>query len=457
MLKVVADPVLRIDPALLQVRGLGECRFTSPLTRYVEGRRTNEHYVSEHDRVLVDDTAAMARSRGCSIDGLPTFEPGGPRARVFFEPGTVRAGIVTCGGLCPGLNDVIRGLVRELVTHYSVREIVGFRHGFEGLVPAKGHLPVSLTPESVEGINEQGGTVLGTSRGNQDAEVMVDRLVELGLDMLFVVGGDGSMKGAEKISREIRRRGLPLAVVVVPKTIDNDIPWIGQSFGFQTAFTVAARSVRAARVEAQASPNGVGLVKLMGRHSGFIACYAALASHAADFVVIPEVDVALDGPTGLLASITRRVERHGSAVVVVAEGAGQEWLRSGGHGGAGTDASGNARLADVGLFLKDAITTHFAGAGLELNLKYLDPSYAIRSVPAEPADSVYCIRLAQTAVHAAMAGRTDLMVGRRHNRFIHVPFAAVTARNLVATDGDLWLAVLESTEQPFAPADAVPV
>ncbi len=441
----MADPVLSVDPGVLSVQSLGECRHASPLTRYVEGRRTNEHYVNESDRVLVDDTVAMVLSRGCGIEDLPTFEPGGPRARVFFEPGTVRAGVVTCGGLCPGLNDVISGLVRELYLHYGAREVVGFRHGFEGLVTSLGHPVVPLTLESVVGINQQGGTILGTSRGSQDAAAMVDRLVEVGLDMLFVIGGDGSMKGAAKISAECRRRGLPIAVVVVPKTIDNDIQWIGQSFGFQTAFTVAARSVRAAQVEAQASPNGVGLVRLMGRHSGFIACYAALASHAADFVLIPEADFDLEGEAGLLASLTNRVKERGSAVVVVAEGAGQDLLAA----SAGTDASGNTKLGDIGFHLRDVITEHFANLGLPLNLKYLDPSYSIRSVPADAHDSVYCIRLAQTAVHAAMAGRTDMMVGRRHNRFIHVPFAAVTDRNLVATDGDLWLAVMESTAQPF--------
>lgn len=429
----------------LQVSHLGECRFVSPLGKYIAGRHTNEHYVDEDDRVLLDDTVELVRGRGLDLDALPTFEPGGPRRRLFFEPGATRAAIVTCGGLCPGLNDVIRGLVLELHHHYGVDDVVGFRHGFAGLVPGVGHDPVPLTADSVASINEKGGTILGTSRGAQDPEVMADRLVELGIDILFVVGGDGSMRGAAALADVLLARELPIAVIGIPKTIDNDIPLIGQSFGFQTAYTVAAQAIQAAGVEASAAVGGVGLVRVMGRHSGFIACYAALAVHQADYVLVPEVPFTLDGPTGLLACVHRTVVERGSAVVVVAEGAGQELLSS----AAGADASGNAALADVGVFLRKAITEHFAAVGTELTLKYLDPGYSIRSVPAHAQDSVYCVRLAQAAVHAGMAGRTKMVVGRRHNRFIHVPIEqAVSYRNQVAPDGDLWLAVLESTAQP---------
>ena len=274
---------------------------------------------------------------------------------------------------------------------------------------------------------------------------MVDRLVELGIDILFVIGGDGSIRGASKIAAVARGRGLDLSVIGIPKTIDNDIPFIGQSFGFQTAFTVAAQSIAAAQVEAQSAVNGVGLVQLMGRHAGFIACYAALANHHADFVLIPEVPFALDGESGFLAALQRRVAERGSAVVVVAEGAGQDLMAD----RAGTDASGNRKLGDIGRYLEAAIVGHYRALGRELTLKYLKPSYSIRSVPAKAFDSVYCVRLAQAAAHAGMAGRTDMVVGRRHNRFVHVPIDIVVShRNEVAPDGDLWLSVLESTAQP---------
>jgi len=431
----------------LQVRQLGECRHESALAKYVGGRRTNDHYVEESDRVLFDDSIQLLEAHGLPLDRVPTLEPGGPRRKDFFAPGATRAAIVTCGGLCPGLNDVIRGLVMELKTHYGVSDVVGFRNGFAGLVPALGHDPIELTADRVAKINMHGGTILGTSRGAQDSEVMVDRLVELGIDILFVIGGDGSIRGAGQLAAVARDRGLPIGIIGIPKTIDNDIPFIGQSFGFQTAFTVAAQSIAAAQVEAQSAINGVGLVKLMGRHAGFIACYAALANHHADFVLIPEVPFALDGESGFLAALERRVAGRGSAVVVVAEGVGQELMSD---EQTGTDASGNRKLDDIGRFLEAAIVEQYSSINRELTLKYLKPGYSIRSVPAKAHDSVYCVRLAQAAAHAGMAGRTDMVVGRRHNRFVHVPIDIVVShRNEVAPDGDLWLSVMESTAQPL--------
>jgi 6-phosphofructokinase 1 len=433
----------------LMVASLGQPRFDSPLADYIADRRTNEHYVDEDDRVIFHDTVFQLNDLATRPDQLPSFEPGGPRRRIFFPPGNTRVGIVTCGGLCPGLNNVIRALVMELVKHYGIDQITGFRNGFAGMIGDATLPPVALTPALVHDINGQGGTILGTSRGAQDPQRMVDQLLAHQIDILFVIGGDGSMRGAARIAGALRERELPVGVIGIPKTIDNDIPFIGQSFGFVTAFSEAVKSISAAMIEARAGIGGVGLVKLMGRHSGFIACYAALANHEADFVLIPEVPFALEGPSGFLAALHRRVTEHGGAVVVVAEGAGQQILDDSGA----TDDSGNARLGDIGLHLKSTITEYFAARQSPLTLKYIDPSYMIRSVPADPHDAVYCVRLAQAAVHAGMAGRTDMVVGRRHNRFIHVPIAHVVSEtNQVATDGDLWLSVLETTAQPMVMA-----
>lgn len=363
----------------LQVSRLGEGRGDSPLAGFIGERRTNEHYVSEEDRVLYHDTLSELSGLDGAAAQWPSFEPGGPRRRVFFEPGHTTVGILTCGGLCPGQNDVIRGLVMELSQHYGIAGATGFRNGYLGLTPA-GPPPMTLTPESVNHINQHGGTVLGTSRGSQDPGVMVDRLVELGIDVLFVIGGDGSMRGASALVREVTRRGLQIGIIGVPKTIDNDIPFIGQSFGFVTAFSRAAQAISVGMVEARSAVGGVGLVKLMGRHSGFIACYAALANHDADVVLIPEVPFSLDGANGLLAYLHQRVTERGSAVVVVAEGAGQGLQ----EGTDDTDESGNARFTDVGAHLRAAITAHFAAMGSPLTLKYIEPSYSIRSVRAEP-------------------------------------------------------------------------
>jgi 6-phosphofructokinase 1 len=432
----------------LTVRTLGPARFDSPLAVLVGLRQTSLHYVEENDRVLYDDTASMAAARDVPVRELPGFEPGGPRRKLFFDPSAIHVGIVTCGGLCPGLNDVIRALVLELARHYGVRRIVGFRNGHQGFITRYGHELLDLTPRSVAGINEDGGTILGTSRGEEDPDEIVDCLEHLGISILFVIGGDGSMRGALEIADVIAGRGLPIAVVGVPKTIDNDVPYIDHSFGFQTAFAKATEFIRAAHVEARTVPNGIGLVRLMGRHSGFIACYAALANSDADCVLIPEVPFRLDGDRGFLSHLRALVERQGHAVVVAAEGAGQDHL---GRELSPADASGNAGLGDIGVFLKKRIARHFAEAGMELNLRYIDPSYAIRSVPANAYDSVYCIRLAHTAVHAAMAGRTEMVVGRWHGRFVHIPMAlAISSRSQVDPHGDLWLSVLEATGQPAA-------
>ena len=431
----------------LMVDELGACRVDSPLADLLESRFDSEHYVRESDRVLVDDIVPSLEEGRRPVADLASFEAGGPRRKIFFDPAKTRVGVVTCGGLCPGLNDVIRGLVQELTGIYGVRQIVGFRNGFQGFVPSYGHSVVELTMERVRGINEFGGTILGTSRGAQDPGEIVDCLERLGLSILFVIGGDGTLRGALKISEEVARRGLKIAIVGVPKTIDNDIPFIDQSFGFQTAIDAAVESIRAARVEAQSAPGGVGLVKLMGRHSGFIVCYAALAKTDADFVLIPEVPFSLDGKTGLLAQVRRRVQNQGHAVVVIAEGAGQELL---GDEPPATDASGNPLLHDVGTLLRTRIADDFAQHDAQLNMRYIDPSYQIRSVPANPFDSVYCVRLAHAAVHAGMAGRTGMVVGRWHGRFVHLPIPVATNhRHTVDPHGDLWLSVLEATGQPL--------
>jgi len=437
-----ADP-LSITPADLRVRRLGEPAVVSPMAGLVQGRVSSPHYVHESDRVLLDDTLDGAEARLCGVSELPSLEPGGPREYIYFDPSLTRAAIVTCGGLCPGLNNVIRGLVLELADNYGVTDVLGFRDGFRGLVGDAE--PVRLSREVVAGIHNRGGTILGTSRGGQDPALMAETLERLGVSLLFVIGGDGTLRGAAKIADEAGRRGLALAVIGVPKTIDNDIPFLDQSFGFQTAFTRATESIKSAHTEASSTPNGVGLVKLMGRHSGFIACYAALASHDVDFVLIPEVPFGFDGPGGFTARLRERVRRQGHAVIVAAEGAGQELFD---YDGA-VDASGNARLADVGALLRRVITDGFASAGEEVSLRYVDPGYAIRSVPANGWDAVYCLRLAQTAVHAAMAGRTAMVVGRWHGRFVHIPIPVATgSRNQVDPNGDLWMSVLEATGQP---------
>ena len=437
-----------LTPDDLAIDILGQCRLPSPVADHLGAR--SMHFVGAAEKVLLDDSLSGLSGPPLAPAARPAFELAGPRDKVFFDPRTVRCGIVTCGGLAPGLNNVVRGIVLELWSGYGVRQIFGFRFGYEGLIARFGHVPMMLTPDSVAHIHHEGGTVLGTSRGSQEPAEIVDNLEANGIGILFVIGGDGTMKGAMRVAEEIGNRGLRIGVIGVPKTIDNDVPYIDRSFGFVSAYSAAVDVIRSARVEAMAARNGIGLVKLMGRHSGFLACQAALASTEADLVLVPEVPIRLEGEAGVFACIERVLTRKGHAVIVAAEGAAQDLIDEPVPGET-IDKSGNTRLKDAGVFLRDQITAHFKARRMEATVKYIDPSYAIRSVPACPSDSVYCWNMARNAVHAAMAGNTAMLIGRWHGRFVHVPMALATRqRRHLDTDGDLWMSVMEATGQPRA-------
>ncbi|MDP3176470.1 MAG: ATP-dependent 6-phosphofructokinase [Spirochaetaceae bacterium] len=383
-------------------------------------------------------------------DGKEFLQKAGPRRLLYFAPSHVHAGIVTCGGLCPGINDVVRAMVRCLWYRYGVRRITGIRYGYKGFLPETGAETRVLDPDVVDEIHMVGGSFLGTSRGGGDRIAdIVDAIERLNLNILFAIGGDGTQKGALAIAEEIGRRSLKVAVVGVPKTIDNDLLFVDRTFGFETAVARAAEAVSAAHAEAHSAKNGVGLVKLMGRDSGFIAVHTTLAVHDANFVLIPEVPFELEGPRGLLRLLEDRLERRSHAVVVVAEGAGQDLM----EGIAGTDASGNARLADVGTFLRDRITEHLERRGTDATVKYIDPSYMVRSSRAIPSDSAYCERLGNNAVHAAMAGKTKALIGMVNGEFVHIPIGAVTARrSRVDPEGALWRDAVDATQQPLCMA-----
>jgi 6-phosphofructokinase 1 len=417
-----------------EIQRLGECLRPSPMRAAA--------FVPDSRRVLYH--TQLADLEDCLSRGLPipAMEAAGPRERIHFDPASLACGIVTCGGLCPGLNDVIRAIVLSLHHHYGVTRIHGFKYGYEGLVQRVGHVPMDLTPELVNNIQNQGGTLLGSSRGNQNPAEMVDTLERMGIGILFTAGGDGTQRGASALCAEIARRGLDIAVIGIPKTIDNDISYIDRSFGFNTAAEEARRSISAAHSEASGARNGVGLVKLMGRESGFIAAYAALSESEVNFCIIPEIPFSLEV---FLEVLQRRIEKRGHAVIAVAEGAGQELFQdTGAH-----DASGNAVQGDIGILLRDAIKKHFKKVGMELNLKYIDPSYIIRSLPAEPNDAAFCLVLGHNAVHAGMTGRTNMVVGHWNGEFTHVPISlAVSKRKKVDPKGWAWNAVVSATGQP---------
>jgi 6-phosphofructokinase 1 len=407
---------------------LGIPRFTSPLNRTIR-----------------DDVRIPERIESGVEPGIQ-FELAGPRGKLFFDPRQTRAGIVTCGGLCPGLNDVIRSLFLQLHHAYGVKEVLGFRGGYQGLDPSRGTEPIVLTPAFVDSIHKEGGTVLGTSRGPVDIGLAVANLIQREVNILFTIGGDGTQRGGNDLFQESKKRGHALAVVGIPKTVDNDVAFVARSFGYLTAVQEAAKVLDRAHTEARCVENGIALVKLMGRHAGFIAAGATVASQDVNFTLVPEVPFKLEGERGFLHALRQRIRKRAHAVVVVAEGAGQDLLAvSGGE----RDASGNVKFQDIGLFLREQIESYFKAEGVPVVIRYFDPSYIVRSSPANSEDSILCDLFARHAAHAAMAGKTGLVIGYLHDQFIHVPIELLTSRKKhLDPDGSAWSAVLAATGQP---------
>ncbi|MBW2603615.1 MAG: ATP-dependent 6-phosphofructokinase [Deltaproteobacteria bacterium] len=423
---------------------LGSPKIPSPIKRGEKGE-LKRSFVNDADKVVMDVdlnhiTEIIQKGRS-----LPAFELAGPRKKLYFDPSKLRCGLVTCGGLCPGLNDIIRAIVLELYHGYGVKNIFGFKYGLQGFIPKYMHDIMDLKPKTVANIHEMGGSILGSSRGPQSIEEIVDSLERMNIGILFMIGGDGTLMAATGITDAIAKRGLKISVIGIPKTIDNDIHLVSRSFGFDTAVDVATQAIRGAHNESAAYPNGIGLIKLMGRHSGFIAATAALAQQDVNFVLVPEVDFDLEGPNGLFAAIEKRLDQRGHAVILVAEGAGQKFFE---NKTTLRDESGNIRLKDIGFFLKDAIVSYFHDKGIDVSLKYIDPSYMIRSLPANANDNVFCSFLGRDAVHAGMAGKTKLLVGRWNNHFVHIPMSASAGkRKKIDPRGKLWMGVLGATGQ----------
>lgn len=431
----------------LSITRLGKCNVQTPLKlSKVHGDGIYD-YITDDERVLVKPSLKSVKEAIASGKEPMSFEKAGPKEMLYFEPAKTKVAIVTCGGLCPGLNNVIRGIVNQLYNRYNVTNILGIKYGYEGLVSEHNHGYVELDPEVVDDIHKNGGTVLGSSRGVQNISEMVDTLEKLNINILFCIGGDGTLQGAHVIYEEIAKRNLKISIAGIPKTVDNDISYIDRSFGFETAFAQARDILINAHYEAKGANHGVALVKLMGRDSGFIAANAALAVPDVNFVIIPEMDFDLYGPNGFLETLKDRLTKRKHALVVVAEGAGQFLFDEENEG---TDESGNRRYNDIGVFLKDKIVDTFSKGGFEVTVKYIDPSYIIRSSPANANDSKFCSQLAQNAVHASMSGHTDFVVGYWNSQFTLLPIPVATRRRKkVNLESELWWSVLESTGQPM--------
>lgn len=433
--KIVANP----GTYSCLVDSLGECKIPSPIRHH--------DFIREGERVLLTEHVPLRDWLQKKLGHEPTFERAGPHEKIYHDPSWTRVGILTAGGICPGLNNVIKGLVEILSFDYGIKTIYGIRFGYAGLNPRFGYPPLMLNPDVVDTIHEVGGTILGSSRGQQPTEEIVDTLVRMNINVLFCIGGDGSLRCARDVAEECKRRGLFISVIGVPKTIDNDLQFVGTSFGFETAVAKATEVIRSAHIEARGTFNGIGLVKLMGRDSGFIAASAAMSNPVVNFCLIPEVEFEMDGPRGLLAALERRFASGKThTVVVVAEGAGQKLI----EGIEERDASGNILKKDIGEFIKRRVVKHFKEKGVVSSVKYFDPSYMIRSVPARGTDAIRCYMLARNAVHAAMSGRTNCVVGSVGEWFTLVPIGLATIeRQKVQVNGDLWRSVIDATGQEF--------
>lgn len=422
---------------------LGEAKIKNPIKF---GR-----FVEDEDAVLVNisrksiDKCNKNNGKSTKKPDFTFFEPAGPRSKVYFDTSKTKCAVVTCGGLCPGLNDVIRAIVMTAYHEYKVPSVLGIQYGLAGFIPEEGYDVVDLTTDYVTPINEFGGTILGSSRGPQDPDAIVDALERMNVSILFMIGGDGTMRAASKVVAEITKRKLAISVIGLPKTIDNDINFASPSFGFDTAVEEATKAVRCANAEAIGAPWGIGLVKVMGRSAGYIAAQAALSYQDVNFVLVPEAEFDLHGEKGFLNVLNTRMKNRGHAVIVVAEGAGQQLLEESNQ----TDQSGNVALSDIAGLLKKEILEYFGKQGIKPTLKFIDPSYIIRSVPANANDRIYCSFLGINAVHAGMAGRTGMVISRWNGRYVHIPMELVTkGKKRINTNSNYWRAVLESTGQP---------
>jgi len=423
---------------------LGDAKIISPISYELDGA-SDEIFKDDTEKILVDADLEKVLEMFKVGKEPPSFELAGPRKKLYFDPSKLKCALVTCGGLCPGLNNIIRSIVLELHHSYGVKHIYGLRYGLQGFIPEYRHDVMELSPASVVGIHEIGGTILGSSRGPQDIDAIVDCLERMNIGILFMIGGDGTLMAASKITQTIQQRNLKISVICIPKTIDNDIYMVSKSFGFDTAVGIATEAIKGAHKEAEGYPYGIGVIKLMGRHSGFIAATATLAQQDVNFVLIPEIDFDLEGENGLLAKLENRLRQRKHAVILVAEGAGQRFFDTSKKE---YDASGNLKLHDIGVFLRERLKEHFNARNLDITLKYIDPSYMIRSLPANSNDHVYCTFLGRDAVHAGMAGKTDMIIGHWNDHFVHVPVTLTAGkRKQVHPGSKLWQTVLEATGQ----------
>ncbi|WOL09407.1 ATP-dependent 6-phosphofructokinase 5, chloroplastic [Canna indica] len=407
-------------------------------------------YVNDDDRALlkvINFASPTSAGAECIDSDCSWVEQrlhrAGPRKEIYYEPKEVKAAIVTCGGLCPGLNDVTRQIVFTL-EKYGVKNIVGIQFGYRGFCD-ESLQEIPLSGQVVQNINLTGGSLLGVSRGAPSISDIADSIRAKAVDMLFVLGGNGTHAGANAIHYECWKRKMKVSIIGVPKTIDNDIQLMDKTFGFDTAVEEAQRAINSAYIEAHSAYHGIGLVKLMGRNSGFIAMHASLSSGQIDICLIPEVPFKLEGPNGVLQHLQHLIETKGCAVICVAEGAGQELLQQSNA----IDASGNVVLGDIGVHIQQEIKRHFKNIGVPADVKYIDPTYMVRACRANASDAILCTVLGQNAVHGAFAGFSGITIGVCNAQNVYLPIPEVIrSPRRVNPNSRMWHRCLTSTGQP---------
>jgi len=298
---------------------------------------------------------------------LLSYLRAGPRKTTYHDPHQSCAAIVTCGGLCPGMNDVICSLTNTLKVTYQVPRVLGIRGGWWGFHKQENLPPMELDAAKVDGVQHVGGTMLGSSRGGFDADKVLQACVAWQVNLLFVIGGDGTHRGALAVADLAQALKIPMSVVGIPKTIDNDIGIIDRSFGFESAVAEAKVAIKSAKVEASCAPNGIGVVKLMGRDSGYIAAHSTISSHGdVDLLLIPElkIDFDVDSSTNIFNHLHNTLLNKGHAVVVLSEGAGAEHLLQETTRNSKTSADGTQpKLPPIGIYMKKRIQDYFNQVG----------------------------------------------------------------------------------------------
>ena len=360
------------------------------------------------------------------------FVRAGPRKEIAWDPIHTKVAIVTCGGLCPGLNTVIRELYITLHHKYGVKFVYGVKNGYKGFYSDN---LVRLDDDIIRDIHHKGGSILGTSRGGTDVKKIVDSIAHRGISHLYAIGGNGTQKGLFEINKEIKKRGLCVSVVGIPKTIDNDLCIIDKSFGFDTSVQEAQRAIQAAKVEIEAFNNAVGIVKVMGRNSGFIAMYSSLASKDVDCCLIPEIPFDIEYDHGVLHYIKECLHKKDKILIVVSEGAGQHYIND----------PVNKNLNDFGIWLCEVVRSNVPN----VCIKYIDPTYTIRAITPNASDSIYCTILAQSAVHGAFCGYTNFIVGPVNGKHAYIPLQmAIHETNTVSEDDRMWFRLISANGQP---------